>query len=351
MASTDKAFALASAWSTAAALFGIAVLPLLPPTKSGQTAVSKFARTTSSAPVRAQKSDPTSIPASTPSAPAAPTVAEPPPAPAAPVVEAWTEAEQAATLRECLRLLAPVAVEIAVEDPVKRGQCGTPAPLSVRSIGASEKVELSPPPTMNCRLAAELAGWVETVLQPTAREVLGTRVTQIVGASSYSCRNIYNMADGPLSLHATGAAIDIAGFVTADGRSIRVAKAWGPTERDIAEARRKEIAAQASAKGDARSRPRRRRTRQRRPTSRRRRSRTPPRSRAPATSRSRPGSTPGPALDRRRRRQARRCLGWQDGRRGHHRRGHVLKRLRGLRHLRNRARPRSQQAHRDHFHV
>jgi hypothetical protein len=247
-------------------LVGVAVLPLLPPTGPEGSFASKVTRTIASAPIRAQKSEripaPTPPVAATPATPTPPAAATPapaaatpaatvtpPPAPApAPVVEAWTDAEQAATLRECVQLLAPVAVDIAVEDPVKHGQCGTPAPVLVRSIGTTDKVELSPAPTMNCRLAAQLAGWVETVLQPTAREVLGTRITRIVGASSYSCRNIYNMAVGPLSEHATGAAIDIAGFVTADGRTIRVAKAWGPTERDIAEAHRKEIAAQASAK-------------------------------------------------------------------------------------------------------
>jgi hypothetical protein len=146
-------------------------------------------------------------------------------------------------------MLAPVAVEVAVEEPMRHGQCGTPAPILLRSIGSTDKVELSPAPTMNCRLAAEFARWVEKVLQPTAREELGTRITRIVGASSYSCRNVYNKPDLPLSQHATGAAIDIAGFVTADGRTIRVAKAWGPTERDIVEAQKKKVA--QAAKADA----------------------------------------------------------------------------------------------------
>ena len=254
MASTDKAFAYASAWSTAAVLVGVAVLPLLPPTGPEGAFVSKVTRVakittraepdTSSAEDSARHRRHPPPPARHPHLQQRqPPVAPPAPAPR-PSSKPGRTPSRRRRLRECLQLLAPLAVEIAVEDPVKHGQCGTPAPVPVRSIGTTDKVELSPAPTMNCRLAAELAGWVEKVLQPTAREVLGTRVTRIVGASSYSCRNIYNMAEGPLSEHATGAAIDIAGFVTADGRSIRVAKAWGPTERDIAEARRKEIAAQ-----------------------------------------------------------------------------------------------------------
>ena len=112
---------------------------------------------------------------------------------------------------------------------------------------------------MNCRLAAGLSDWVEKVLQPVAQEMLGSRIMRIVGASSYSCRNIYNNPKLSLSEHATGNAIDIAGFVTADGRTITVAKGWGPTERDIAAAKKK------AAEVEARLPPRRRRA-PRRPT-------------------------------------------------------------------------------------
>jgi hypothetical protein len=126
-----------------------------------------------------------------------------------------------------------------MEEPMKHGQCGTPAPLALRSAGGPDKVEFDPAPTMNCRLAASLSEWVDKVLQPMAQEVLGSRIKRIVGSSSYSCRNIYNNPKLSLSEHATGNAIDVAGFVTADGRTILVAKGWGPTERDIIAAKKK----------------------------------------------------------------------------------------------------------------
>ncbi len=112
------------------------------------------------------------------------------------------------------------------------------------------QVVFDPAPKMNCRLAARLTHWIDAVLQPAAREVLGSRVTRIVGAASYACRNMYNRPIWPLSEHATGSAVDIAGFVTADGRTIRVAKSWGPTERDIVAAQKK---AAKVAKADATS--------------------------------------------------------------------------------------------------
>jgi len=165
----------------------------------------------------------------------------------------WSDAEQVAGLRDCVRLLAPLALEVDLDMPMRHGQCGTPAPVLLHSVGEAEKVVFDPAPQMNCRLAGGLARWVETVLQPIAKEILKSRIVRIVGASSYACRNIYNSPNLPLSEHATGNAVDIAGFVTADGHIITVKHAWGPTERDIAAAKKKaaEAAAKGVAKGDA----------------------------------------------------------------------------------------------------
>ncbi len=229
MASTDKALSRASAGITLVLLAGIAVLPFLPAHKIDRPA--PLAAAPQNVPQGAQTDHATSAP-------------EIPPA-----EDVWTDAELAAGLRECVRLLAPVAAEVALQEPIKHGQCGTPAPLRLRSAGTVAKVRLDPAPEMNCRLAARLTRWVDTVLQPAARQVLGSPITRIVGASSYACRNIYNRPEGPLSEHATGSAVDIAAFVTADGRTISVAKGWGPTERDIAEAQKKIAeAAKAAAK-------------------------------------------------------------------------------------------------------
>ena len=141
-------------------------------------------------------------------------------------------------MRQCVQLLAPATVDVAMEEPMKHGQCGTPAPLALKSAGGN-KVEFAPAPTMNCRLAASMGAWVDTVLQPAAQQALGSRITRILGSGSYSCRNIYGNPKLSLSEHATGNAIDIAAFVTADGRTITVKKGWGPTERDIVAAKKK----------------------------------------------------------------------------------------------------------------
>ena len=266
MASKDKALGRVSDWTTLVMMAGIAVLPLLPSQKIERTVSTTQPRAAAAAPapVASTKAPTGESPAKDavpqrqdpPASPPPAQLASPATQPVTPPVEdVWTDAEQAAGLRECLRALAPVAVEVELEEPIKKGQCGTPAPLLLRSVGSSGRIEFSPAPKMNCRLAAQMARWAEAVLQPAAREVLGSRITRIVGASSYSCRNVYNKPDLPLSQHATGSAVDIAGFVTADGRTIRVAKAWGPTERDIVAAEKKaaEAAMAAVKKKDSKS--------------------------------------------------------------------------------------------------
>lgn len=154
----------------------------------------------------------------------------------------WTETEVVRGREECMHVLQSVAAEVEMLPPLKSGDCGVPAPVRLKSFGSSSKVVLDPPVEINCRLMAALVRWNKTVLQPAARNKLGSPVTRIVGASGYSCRNVYNLPDGNLSQHAFANAIDIAAFELKDGRSITVLKGWGPTARDIK--------AQAKAKAD-----------------------------------------------------------------------------------------------------
>lgn len=249
--SVDRSLSRASSWLSYAAFLGVVALAFLPPQV-------RPASKTESKPI-ADASKPAAEPSSASAgaastAPAASAATSAGAASAGPAPDVWTQQEVVAGLRQCLQLLAPTGADIGIEEPMKHGQCGTAVPLELRSVGNVERVTFSPPPTMNCRLAAQLAGWVEKVLQPTAQQVLGAHIKQIVGASSYSCRNIYNNPKLSLSEHATGNAIDIVGFVTTDGRTITVSKGWGPTERDIAEAKKK-AAEKVAAKGDAKDAP------------------------------------------------------------------------------------------------
>ncbi|HWB44900.1 MAG TPA: extensin family protein [Hyphomicrobiaceae bacterium] len=153
----------------------------------------------------------------------------------APKPDVWSDAEVIAALRQCVRLLAPISAKIEVSEPLKHEECGDPAPVVLRSI---DKVELQPPAVVNCAMAASLYHWVEDTLQPTAQDVLGTHITRLRNLSGYACRNRNGSLHGAdkLSEHARANAIDIASFVTADGRTVDVSHDWGPTKREEREA-------------------------------------------------------------------------------------------------------------------
>jgi hypothetical protein len=167
--------------------------------------------------------------------PADPKTAAPQAEPAAP--DQWSDAEIIAGLRDCLKRLAPLGAEIEVTEPVRQERCGAPAPVVLKRIGsAAGKVEFQPAPTLNCAMVARLHVWIEKTLQPAAQQFLGSPVARIRNASGYVCRNrVGSVFHDRLSEHALANAIDIAGFVTADGRSIDVLSKWGPNVRDLRE--------------------------------------------------------------------------------------------------------------------
>ena len=163
-----------------------------------------------------------------------------------PKPDLWSDAQVIAALRECVRLLAPIAADVEVSEPVKQDQCGAAAPVLLRRVGSgAAKVEISPPAVVNCAMVVGLHAWVEKTLQPAAQEVLGSPITRLRNASGYSCRNRIGSLfhSDRLSEHALANAMDIAGFVTADGRTVDVARAWGPTARDEREAQKLTAAA------------------------------------------------------------------------------------------------------------
>jgi len=77
-----------------------------------------------------------------------------------------------------------------------------------------------------CPVAAGLAAWEWNSVQPAARALLGTRVAAIRHFGSYNCRRLYGRDAGAWSEHSTADAVDVAGFVLADGRQVDVAADW-----------------------------------------------------------------------------------------------------------------------------
>jgi hypothetical protein len=68
--------------------------------------------------------------------------------------------------------------------------------------------------------------WVERVVMPAARRHLRGELGAVKIAGSYSCRPMNNVDGALLSEHGHANAIDVAGFVLADGRSVEVKSGW-----------------------------------------------------------------------------------------------------------------------------
>ena len=81
-------------------------------------------------------------------------------------------------------------------------------------------------PTVTCRVAAAWALFEQHTLQQAARQHLGTEIAGVRHLGTYNCRNMNNAATERRSEHATANAIDIAAFVLADGREVRLASDW-----------------------------------------------------------------------------------------------------------------------------
>ncbi|MEZ5774342.1 MAG: extensin family protein [Hyphomicrobiaceae bacterium] len=165
----------------------------------------------------------------------------------------WSPEDVAAAHAECEAIAAKVVAEFRYVAPIRKGACGTPQPIEVRSVGSAPKVVLDPPAVMNCRMLAALSEWLRDTVEPEARRTLGAPVTGLDNASAYVCRNRYGAADQKLSEHALANALDIGAFRLEGGRRAVVAEHWGTTLRDAeaAEKARADKAAEAAARAKA----------------------------------------------------------------------------------------------------
>ncbi|WP_295530090.1 extensin family protein [Novosphingobium sp. Chol11] len=77
---------------------------------------------------------------------------------------------------------------------------------------------------VTCPLAHAISGWARFGVDRAARQILGSPLARIETMGSYSCRKV--AGTNRLSGHASANAVDIAGFVLADGRRITVLRDW-----------------------------------------------------------------------------------------------------------------------------
>ncbi len=120
------------------------------------------------------------------------------------------------------------------DDPASQ-RSATPSfgPATTPSLGrgtrmatASMPAALTPAATLACPLVSALDKWVAEGVQPAAQKWFGSQVATIKQISAYSCRGMVGAGISHVSEHAFGNALDVAGFVLADGRKISVQEGW-----------------------------------------------------------------------------------------------------------------------------
>lgn len=133
-------------------------------------------------------------------------------------------APSSAELRQCLAKLTSDQVRFS---PLPDRQFGG----GCQAVGAVQLLEIGTPVNnlgaMTCPLASRFSDWVRFGVGPAARTMLGSDVVRVDTMGTYACRNVVGgSSSARLSEHARANAVDVAAFVLADGRKIRVAGGW-----------------------------------------------------------------------------------------------------------------------------
>jgi hypothetical protein len=127
----------------------------------------------------------------------------------------------------CMQVLREAGVE--VERAADRDDGGFCVVRGAVRITGGAVTPLAPADVvMQCPLAVRYVIWDRQVLQPAARDILGSAPARVENYGTYSCRRIYgsqDVSERP-SEHARANALDVAGVTLADGRTVTVLDDW-----------------------------------------------------------------------------------------------------------------------------
>jgi hypothetical protein len=156
-------------------------------------------------------------------------------APAEPEKTAEPAATKAPELSACRQALTEdIAIAPSIPDIHGPGGCGGDDLVKLEAIVLPDKhrVALTPPATLRCKMASEIADWVRTdVVSLTAQ--LGSEPSVLDNFDSYECRSFNRIPGGHLSEHGRANALDVRAIKLANGKSIEFTDRTVP--RDLRE--------------------------------------------------------------------------------------------------------------------
>ena len=151
----------------------------------------------------------------------------------APRITAPAPLANSAEARQCLSGLGQAGARFdPLPDQYREAGCSTLGTVQMHALrGESGTLGVTNIGPVTCPVSAAFAAWARFGVDRAARQILGSPLASIQTMGSYSCRNV--AGSGRRSAHASAAAIDVGGFVLADGRRITVLAGWNgsPEER------------------------------------------------------------------------------------------------------------------------
>lgn len=148
-----------------------------------------------------------------------------------------------ATPSACQLRLVKIAVFQALPTLVGAGECGATDAVAMDTVILPDqsKVAVTPPATLRCPMAEEIAHWVRDDVVPAVKD-FGAPLRGLDNLASYDCRGRNNVRAAALSEHGRADALDVRDFKLADGQTlvltdVNVAKDWREAIRSSACAR------------------------------------------------------------------------------------------------------------------
>jgi hypothetical protein len=124
---------------------------------------------------------------------------------------------------QCVSDLTSTGVVFERADVIRQEGCQLSGAVKLATVSTPfGLVAVSGKPAMLCSFARQFSGWVRDVGAPLTLAYTGQKLTEIEAGQAFACRARYDKPGAVPSEHAKGDAIDIASFVLADNRRIRV---------------------------------------------------------------------------------------------------------------------------------
>jgi hypothetical protein len=121
----------------------------------------------------------------------------------------------------CQLRLAKVATFQALGTLVGPGDCGAPDAVQLQAVVLRDqtRVAVTPPATLRCSMAEQVADWLRDDVAPTLAES-GPPLRVLDNFDSYECRGRNRVRAAQLSEHGRADALDVRAFRLGDGRDI-----------------------------------------------------------------------------------------------------------------------------------